>query len=119
MQRKIGSSTRFEEIDTDIGTCLPIQVVVILSLKVSSTQTDSESKTAKFLKSFCSLVYLIPKESSLSERGSRIRYTFLGQTFFTHSLHVVKFCSKLKVLLKKVSQLGQRKDWKTALMLFT
>ena len=38
---------------------------------------------------------------------------------FTCSLHVVKCRSKLNDLLKKVSQLGQRKDWKTALMLFT
>ena len=30
---------------------------------------------------------------------------------------MVKCGSKLNVLLKKVSQLGQQKDWKTALML--
>ena len=70
---KIGSSTRFEEMDTNIGTCLPIQIVVFVSLKVSfGTQIDSKSKIAKLLKSFCSLVHLIPKESSLSKRVSRI-----------------------------------------------
>ena len=54
---KTGFSTRFEVIDTDTGTCFPIQVVVIVSLKVSSwTQIDSKSNIAKFLKSFCSLV---------------------------------------------------------------
>ena len=57
LQRKIGYSTKFEEIDTDIGTCFPIQLVVFVSLKVSSwTQMDSKSNVAKFLKSFCSLV---------------------------------------------------------------
>ena len=70
---KIGSSSRFEEIDTHIGTCSPTQVVVFVSLKVSSwTQSDSKSNVAKFLNSFCLLVYLIPKESSLSKRVSRI-----------------------------------------------
>ena len=69
----------FEETDTDIGLCFLIQVVVLVSLKVSFwTQIDSNSNNAKFLKSFCSLVYLILKESSLSKRVSRICYTFLG-----------------------------------------
>ena len=54
MQMKIGPSTRFEEMDTDIGTCFPIQVVVFVSRKVSSgTQIGSKSNIAKFLKSFC------------------------------------------------------------------
>ena len=39
--------------------------------------------------------------------------------FYTRSLQVVKCRSKLNALLKKVSQLGQRKDWKTALMFTT
>ncbi len=70
---KIGSSTRFEEIYTDIGTCFPIQVVVFVSLKDSSwTQIDLKLNLAKFSDSFCSLVYLITKESSLSKRVSRI-----------------------------------------------
>ena len=120
LQREIGSSARFEEMDTEIGTCFPIQVVVFVSLKVSSwTPIDSKSSIAKFLKSFCSLVYLILKESILSKRVSRIWYRFQGYTFFTRSLHVVICRSKLNVLLKKVSQIGQRKDWKTALILFT
>ena len=38
---------------------------------------------------------------------------------FSRSLHVVKSRSKLNVLLKKLSQFGQRKDWETALLLFT
>ena len=79
---------------------------------------DSKSNIAKFFKGFCSLVCLIPKKSSLSKRVSRMCYTFLGWTFFTRSVHVVKCRSKLIVLLQKVSQLGQRKNLKTALMLF-
>ena len=79
LQMKIGSSTRFEEIDTDIGTCFLIQVVVFVSLKSSSwTQIDSRSNIAFFFNSFYSLVYLIPNESSLSKRVSRIWYTFPG-----------------------------------------
>ena len=34
LQRKIGSCTRFEELDTDIGTCSFIEVVVFVSRKV-------------------------------------------------------------------------------------
>ena len=49
-QMKFGSSRRFEEI------------VVFVSLKDSSwTQIDSKSNIVMFLKSFCWLVYLIPK----------------------------------------------------------
>ena len=44
---------RFEDIETDIGTCLPIQVVVSVFLNFSSgIQIDSKSKTARLLKSF-------------------------------------------------------------------
>ena len=51
---KNGSSTRFQEMDTEIGTCLPIHVVVFVFFKDSSwTHIDSKSNIAKFLKSFC------------------------------------------------------------------
>ena len=53
LQRNIGMAIRFEDIETDIETCLPIQVVVSVFLNFSSgIQIDSKSKTAKFLKSF-------------------------------------------------------------------
>ena len=68
LQRKIGSPTRFEEMEIDIKTCFPGQVVVFVSLEISSrTQTDSMPNVAIFFESFCWLVYLIPKESSLSK----------------------------------------------------
>ena len=51
--RKNGSSTRFEEMDTEIGTCLPIHNVVFVSFKDSSwLQIDSKSDIAKFVKKF-------------------------------------------------------------------
>ena len=54
-----------------MGICFPIHFVVSVSLKLSScTQIDAKSNIAKFLKSVCSLVYSIPKESSLSNRVS-------------------------------------------------
>ena len=47
LQRKMGSSIRFDEIETDVGTCFPIQFVVSVSLYISSlTQIDSEIKMA-------------------------------------------------------------------------
>ena len=46
-------ANRFEDIETHIGTCLPIQVVVSVFLKFySGIQIDSKSKTATLLKSF-------------------------------------------------------------------
>ena len=33
LQTKLGVAIRFEDIETDIGTCLPIQVVVSVFLK--------------------------------------------------------------------------------------
>ena len=79
LQRKIGSFTRFEEMETEMGICFPIQFVVSVSLKLySCTQIDSKSNIAKFLKSVCSWVYSIAKESSLSNRVSWVWYTFFG-----------------------------------------
>ena len=53
LQKEIGSSRRFEEMDTEISTYSPIQVVVFVSLKDSSwTHFVSKSKIGKFLKSF-------------------------------------------------------------------
>ena len=53
LQRNIGKAIRFEDLETDIGTCLPIQVVVSVFLNFSSgIQIDSNSKTARSLKSF-------------------------------------------------------------------
>ena len=58
MQRKTDSGIKFDEIETDIGTCFPIHVVVSVRLYESSlTQMDSKSNIAKFLTSFWSSVY--------------------------------------------------------------
>ena len=52
LHRNIGLAIRFEDIETDIRTCLPIQVVVSVFLKFSSgIQIDSKSKTARLVKS--------------------------------------------------------------------
>ena len=53
LQRSIGLAIRFEKIETDIGSCLPIQVVVSVFFNFSSgIQIDSQSKTARLVKSF-------------------------------------------------------------------
>ena len=55
LQRKIGSFTRFEEMETEVGIRFPIHFIVLVSLKPHScTQIDSTSNIAKFLKSVCS-----------------------------------------------------------------
>ena len=53
LQRTIVMAIRIEDIETDVGTCLPIQVVVSVFLIFSSgIQIDPKSKTARLLKSF-------------------------------------------------------------------
>ena len=120
LQRNIGMVIRFEDIETDMGTCLPIQVVVSLFLNFpSGIQIDSKSKTARLVKSLWSSVYWISNESSLSNSVSRIWYTFFGYICFTRSLHLTKCRSKFPVFWKYVSQVGQRKALKSAWMLST
>ena len=55
----MGPGIKFDEIETDIGTCFPIHVVVSVCLYefASLTQMDSKSNIAEFLNSFCSLLY--------------------------------------------------------------
>ena len=80
LHRNIGMAKRFEDIETDTGTCLPIQVVVsVFSSFSSGIQIDSKSKTARLLKSFSSSVYWILNKSSYSIT------VFLGVD--THSLY--------------------------------
>ena len=54
LQRKIGSYTKFEELETEGGTNFPIHIVVFVSLEDSSwTQLASELNFVKILKSLC------------------------------------------------------------------
>ena len=74
----MGSGIKFNEIESDMGTCFPIQVVVSVCLYESSlTQMDSKSKSAKFLKIFSSFLYGILKASNFSKSVSRKH--FLGK----------------------------------------
>ena len=55
----MGSWIKFDEIETDMGTCFPIHVVVLVCLYefASLTQMDSKSNIAGFLNSFCFFLY--------------------------------------------------------------
>ena len=67
----MGSGIKFDEIETDMGTCFPIHFVVSVCLYDSSfTQTDSKSNIAKFLNSFCSFLYGMLIASNLSKSVS-------------------------------------------------
>ena len=53
LQKNNGMAIKIEDIETETGTCLPIQIVVSVFLNFSpEIQIDSKSKTARFLKSF-------------------------------------------------------------------
>ena len=115
LQRNIGMAINFEDIENDIGTCLPIQVVVSVFFSFSSgLQMDQKSKTAWLLKSFRSSVCWILNESKLSKSVSLSWYTFFGYICFTRSLHLTKWRSKFLVFWKYVLQVGQRKALKSA-----
>ena len=48
---KIGLSSKLDEIDTEMGSCLPTHVVRLFSAELfSATQRDSKSKTARLSK---------------------------------------------------------------------
>ena len=70
--KNMGLSSKLDGIDTDMGSCFPIQFIVSVGLKSSDgTQIESESKIATFLNKFCSLVYSILNPSSFSNNVSR------------------------------------------------
>ena len=78
-QIKVSSSSAFDVIVTETGSCLPTQVVVSVSTIVSFfTQIDSKSKAAKLVKSNLSCVNSISKSINLSERVSLNWITYLG-----------------------------------------
>ena len=48
--KKIGSSCKIDDIETEKGTCFPIEVVVLVAFNSSlETQTDSKSRIATLL----------------------------------------------------------------------
>ena len=52
LEKNFGLASRIEDIEADIGTFLPIQIVVLVFLKFSSgIQIDSKSKTSRLIKS--------------------------------------------------------------------
>ena len=77
--KKMSSSTRFDVIETEIGTCFPIQIVVCVSFSYSvGTQNDSILKTARLLKSLLSSKTGRLNPSSFSNNVLRSSYTFFG-----------------------------------------
>ena len=75
LRKNVGSSTRRNDVETEVEVSFLISVVVSGTLDFSSsTQTDSTSELAILLK--CSSMYGISEESSLSKCVSRISYKF-------------------------------------------
>ena len=68
----MGSSIRFDDIETKMGTCFPIQVVVCVSFSSSvGTQINSKSKIARLLKILLSSETGRLNPSSFSNKVSR------------------------------------------------
>ena len=66
---KIGSWIKFDEMQTDIGTCFPIHFVVSISLyEPCLTRIGSKSEAAKLLNNFCCSLLGILNASGLSKR---------------------------------------------------
>ena len=70
--KKMGFSSKLDEIDTDMGSCFPIQFIVSVGFSSSDgTQIYSKSKIATFLNKVCSFVYSKLNPSSFSNNLSR------------------------------------------------
>ena len=68
----MGSSIRFDDIETEIGKCFPFQVVVGVSFSSSvGTQIDSKLKISRLLKSLFSSQTGRLNPSSCSNKVSR------------------------------------------------
>ena len=68
LQREIGSSTMFTKLTKASGHASLYKLLYLCLWRSRLGKKDSKSNRAKILNSFCSFVYLIPEESSLSER---------------------------------------------------
>ena len=63
--KNMGLSSKLDEIDTDMGSCFPIQVIASVGFNFSDgTQIETKSKMATFLNKVCSIVYSILNPSS-------------------------------------------------------
>ena len=72
LYKKMGSSIRFDDTETEIRTCFPIQVVICVSFSSSvGTQIDLSSKIAGLLKSMLSSETGILNPSSFSNKFSQ------------------------------------------------
>ena len=73
--KNVGLSSKLDEIDTNMGSCFPIHVVVSVGFSSSDgRQNYSKSKMATLLKKACSLLHSILKP-------------FFQTTFLVESIH--------------------------------
>ena len=73
LQKIIGVVFRFEDSENDIGTCLPIQVVVLVFLNFSSAiRVDSISKTARLIEFLIICVLEIERVKLMKKRFSEL-----------------------------------------------
>ena len=78
----MGSSTRFDDIETEIGACFPIQVAVCVAFSSSvGTPIDLKSKVARLLKSWLSSETGTLNPSTFPTRFCGVHTRFLGIDF--------------------------------------
>ena len=88
----MGSSIRFYDMETEIGTCFPIQVVVCVPLTSSvGTQNNSKSKIAKLLRSLLS-----------SETGRLNPSSFQARFLEAHTCSLGKYVSLVPCISEDV-----------------
>ena len=70
--KNMGLSGKLDEIDTDMSSIFPIQVIVCVGFSFwEGTQIDLRPKMETFLNKFCSFVYSIVNRSSFSNNVFR------------------------------------------------
>ena len=76
----MGSSIRFDDIETETGTCFPIQVLICVSFNSSvGTQNASKSKIARLRKSLLSSETVRLNPSSFQIKFREVHTFFLGK----------------------------------------
>ena len=77
----MGSGIKSDARETDTGTCFPVHLAVSVWLSEFSSlpQMDSKSIIAKFLNSFCALLYGMMKASNFLKSFLSVRKNSLGK----------------------------------------
>ena len=112
----MGSGIKFDEIETDKGTCLPTHVAVSVCLYDTNGLKVKNYQTLEQLYLF---LYWMLSASNFSKSVSISSKTIFGELCLTRSLQVTKCRPRIPVFEKNVSDVVHLKALDNVLMLLT